>query len=116
MVDFGGPDAALDFLYGVFGTGLESADVAAAALCVYFWAPDNPWLCIRMGASIGGDTDTIAALAAMLAAATRAAKGQGHGIPEGVLSEVLEVNGLDLATLAERVAGGDGAGRPGESR
>lgn len=117
MVDFGGPDAALDFLYGVFGTGLESADVAAAALCVYFWAPDNPWLCVRMGASIGGDTDTIAALAAMLAAATRAAKGQGHGIPEGVLSEVLEVNGLDLAALAERVAGGkDGADRPGESR
>ncbi len=106
MAGFGGPDAALDFLYGVFGTGLESADVAAAALCVYCWAPDDPWLCVRMGASVGGDTDTIAALAGMLAAATRAAKGRESGIPEGLLSEVLEGNCLDLAALAERVAGG----------
>jgi len=103
---FGGPEEALDFLYDVFGTGLESADVGAAALCVYLWAPDDPWLCIRMGASIGGDTDTIAALAGMLAAASRAASGRGHGIPANLLAEVLEGNGLDLDILADRVANG----------
>jgi ADP-ribosylglycohydrolase len=120
MAGFSGPGAALDFLYGVFGTGLESADVAAAAFCLYFWAPDDPWLCVRMGASVGGDTDTIAALAGMLAAATRAAKGRGHGIPESVLAEVMAGNNLDLAAIADRVAGGApvaaGAGQPGEAR
>ena len=120
MAGFGGSDAALDFLYNVFGTGLESADVAAAALCVYFWAPDDPWLCVRMGASVGGDTDTIAALAGMLAAATCAAKGKGHGIPEDILAEVVAGNGLDLASLAERVASDGcsedvGAGQSGEA-
>ena len=103
---FSGPEEALDFLYNVFGTGLESADVAAAALCVYLWAPNDPWLCIRMGASIGGDTDTIAALAGMLAAASCAASGRGHGIPTSLLAEVLEGNGLDLGILADRVANG----------
>ena len=114
MAGFGGPGAVLDFLYNVFGTGLESADVAAAALCIYFWAPGDPWLCIRMGASAGGDTDTIAALAGMLAASTCAAKGRGHGIPEGVLAEVIAGNNLDLAAVAARVAGE--AGQPGEAR
>jgi ADP-ribosylglycohydrolase len=120
MAGFKGPDEALDFLYGVFGTGLESADVAAAALCVYCWAPDDPWLCVRLGASVGGDTDTIAALAGMLAAATCAAKGEGHGIPESLLAEVIAGNGLNLAAIAERVAcgeaGGGGSGQPGETR
>lgn len=101
-----GPGDVLDFLYGVFGTGLDSADVAAASICLYLWAPFDPWLCIRMGASAGGDTDTIAALAGMLAAASCAASGKGHGIPADVLSEVLEGNNLDLAALAERVASG----------
>ena len=114
MADFDGPGVVLDFLYNVFGTGLESADVAAAALCIYFWAPGDPWLCIRMGASAGGDTDTIAALAGMLAAAACAAKGRGHGIPEGVLAEVIAGNNLDLAAVAARVA--DEAGQPGEAR
>ncbi len=104
MSGLSGPEEALDFLYSVYGTGLESADVAAAALCIYFWAPDDPWLCIRMGASIGGDTDTIAALAGMLAAASCAAASRGHGIPTGLLAEVLEGNSLNLETLSRSVA------------
>ena len=98
------PGEVLDFLYGVFGTGLDSADVATASICLYLWAPFDPWLCIRMGASVGGDTDTIAALAGMLAAASCAALGKGHGIPADILSEVLEVNNLNLSAVAERVA------------
>lgn len=109
--DFREPAVVLEFLYDVYGTGLESADVASAALCIFFSAPDDPWLCLRMGASVGGDTDTIAALAGMLSAAARASSGRDHGIPGDVLREVLEVNRLDLPSLASRVVG-DPSGGP----
>lgn len=101
---FSGPGEVLDFLYGVFGTGLESVDVAAAVLCIFLYAEDDCWLCLHMGASVGGDTDTIAALSGMLSAAHCAAAGRGHNIPREIVQTVKEVNGLDLAALAARVA------------
>ena len=103
---FQGPGAVLDFLYRVYGTGLESVDVAAAALCIHFYAPLDTWLCLRMGASVGGDTDTIAALAGILSAASRAAIGKPHNIPAEILAEVLAANSLNLASIASRLASG----------
>jgi len=101
---FASPDDALDFLYYVYGTGLESVDVASAALCLFSRAPQDTWLCLRMGASVGGDTDTIAALAGMLSAAYLSARGKGHNIPAEVLDDVMERNGLDLVSLTDRLA------------
>ena len=96
---FRNPDEVLDFLYGVYGTGLESVDVASAAICIFLYAAEDTWLCLRMGASLGGDTDTVAALAGALSAAHRAARGQGHSIPSEVLDEVIKGNGLNLQAL-----------------
>jgi len=107
---FTGPESVLDFLYRVYGTGLESVDVAAAALCIYFYAPMDTWLCLRMGASVGGDTDTIAALAGALSSASRAAAGKPHNIPAEILDEVLAANSLDLGSLASRLASGSASG------
>lgn len=106
--DFHNPDEVLDFLYDVYGTGIESVDVASAALCIFLYAPADTWLCLRMGASVGGDTDTIAALAGALSAAHRAAAGLDGSIPPGILSFVLDVNGIDLARVARRLSGGTG--------
>jgi len=50
------------------------------------------WLALRMGASVGGDTDTIAALSGALCAAYAG----GHNIPGPILEEALRVNNLDL--------------------
>ncbi len=91
--------AVLDFLYNVYGTTLASADVAAAALCIFLAARDDVWLAIRMGASIGGDTDTIAALAGALSAAYSLAAGLPLNIPDAVVHEVLEKNNLDFDSL-----------------
>ena len=99
---FADAGALLDHLYGVLGTGLESADVGAAALGIFLYAQGDVWLAIRMGASVGGDTDTIAALAGALSAAY----GRGHNIPLSLLAEVLEVNRLDLGGLALRLCEG----------
>jgi len=110
---FPGPESVLDFLYHVYGTGLESVDVAAAALCICFYAPMDTWLCLRMGASVGGDTDTIAALAGALSAAFLAAAGKPHNIPAEILDEVMVTNALDLASLAARLAAGSPSGSSG---
>jgi ADP-ribosylglycohydrolase len=97
----GSPAELLDFLYGVLGTGLESGDVAAAAFGIFLYAEDDVWLAVRMGASTGGDTDTIAALAGALCAAFAG----GHDIPRAVVDEVVRSNGLDLEGLAVSLAG-----------
>jgi ADP-ribosylglycohydrolase len=103
---FSSADDALDFLYGVYGTGLESADVASAALCIFLYAPLDSWLALRMGASVGGDTDTIAALAGCLAAAHRASSGLEGGLPSGLLAYVLSTNGIELESLVARLLSG----------
>lgn len=103
------PDDVLDFLYEVYGTGLESVDVASAALCIFLYAAEDTWLCLRMGASIGGDTDTVAALAGALSAAHRASRGKASSrsdassIPRDILDEVVRCNGLDLQALVLRL-------------
>ena len=63
------PEQLLDELYAVFGTGLPSADVCGAVFAIFFCAQKDVWKAIQMGASIGGDTDTIAALAGALCCA-----------------------------------------------
>jgi ADP-ribosylglycohydrolase len=63
------PEQLLDDVYAVFGTGLPSADVCGAVFAIFFSAQYDVWKAIQMGASIGGDTDTIAALAGALCCA-----------------------------------------------
>lgn len=101
------PDALLDFLFDVYGTGLESVDVATAAVSIARFCGGDAWLAIRMGASAGGDTDTIAALAGALCAAQ---SGQ-HEIPAAILAEVMSVNALDLPSIAFALAGQPAAAR-----
>lgn len=96
-------DATLEFLYNVYGTTLASADVAAAALCIFLTARDDAWLAVRMGASVGGDTDTIAALAGALSAAYALATGGSLNIPTSIVREVLEKNRLDFDALLRRL-------------
>jgi ADP-ribosylglycohydrolase len=92
-------DPFLDHLYGVLGTGLESADVCAAVFALFLFAKEEVWLAIQLGASVGGDTDTIAALAGALCAAYAGS----HNIPAEVLKEVVARNSLDLPAVAARV-------------
>jgi len=82
------PEQLLDELYSVYGTGLPSADVCGAAFAVFFAAEGDVWKAIRMGASVGGDTDTIAALAGALSAAYAGE----HNIPADIVGAVFAQN------------------------
>jgi len=78
------PARLLDDLYTVYGTGLPSADVCGAVFAIFSFAKKDVWTAIRMGASVGGDTDTIAALAGALCCAYAG----NHNIPKAVVDSV----------------------------
>jgi len=69
-----------------------------AALAVCTLAPEDPWLACRLAASLGGDCDTIAAIAG-------AVMGACHGIegfPENAIAQLRAANpGLVLERLAD---------------
>jgi ADP-ribosylglycohydrolase len=89
-------DEAMDFLYGVIGTGIESADVCAAVFGIFLFARGDVMLALRMGASAGGDTDTIAALGGALCAAFAGA----HNIPRELVDTVVDANRLEIGHMA----------------
>ena len=89
-------DEVLDAVYTLVGTSLATQESVPAAFALLAAAPDDPWLAVRMAASVGGDTDTIAAL-------TGAIGGACHGaaaFPEPARVTVSAVNGLDLDEVA----------------
>jgi ADP-ribosylglycohydrolase len=78
------------------GTSLATQESVPAAFAMLAAAPDDPWLAVRMAASAGGDTDTIAAI-------TGAVGGACHGaaaFPEQARVTVSAVNGLHLDEVA----------------
>ena len=93
------PGAVSALLYDLVGTSLASQESVPAAFAVLAAYPDDPWLVCRLAASVGGDTDTIAAIAGAVAGAC-------HGVdafPADARRTVAEVNGLRLDDLAARL-------------
>ena len=86
----------LDVVDTLVGTSLATQESVPAAFAMLAAAPDDPWLAVRMAASAGGDTDTIAAI-------TGAVGGACHGaaaFPEQARVTVSAVNGLHLDEVA----------------
>ncbi len=89
----------LDTLYFVNGTGLQAYEVVPAVLTIFSKAKEDVWLAIRMGASVGGDTDTIAALAGLLSTLYAGE----HNIPRQIVEDVVMTNRLDLSRYASLI-------------
>lgn len=92
----------LDELYSLYGTGLPSADVCGAVFAIFLAAGKDVFRALCMAASVGGDTDTIAALAGGLCAAYAG----GHNIPDDIVTAVARANKLDFEQLAGLCATG----------
>jgi len=90
----------LDFIYNIYGTGLESEDICAAVFGIFLCAKDDVWLAIKLAASLGGDTDTVAALSGALCCAYA----KRHNIPFEVLTAVADKNQLDFSALSADIA------------
>ncbi len=87
---------AAELIYTLVGTSLATQESVPAAFAVLAALPDDPWQACLMAASLGGDCDTIAAMAGAVAGAC-------HGLrafPADAVA-VIDAHGLDLAGLAD---------------
>lgn len=91
---------ALDLIYDIVGTGVATQEAVPAAMAIISLAPDDPWRICRLSASLGGDCDTVAAIAGAVAGAC-------HGVeafPAPVIAALDTANpDLDLIDLADRL-------------
>jgi ADP-ribosylglycohydrolase len=58
-----GPVAALEIVHRLVGAGVATQESVPAALAIASLFPDDAWAAARYAASLGGDCDTIAAMA-----------------------------------------------------
>jgi ADP-ribosylglycohydrolase len=87
---------AADLIYTLVGTSLATQESVPAAFAVLAAVPDDPWQACLLAASLGGDTDTIAAM-------TGAVAGACHGVgafPPAALA-VIDAQNLGLTELAD---------------
>lgn len=89
--------AACDLVYRLVGTSLATQESVPAAFALLSLHPDDPWLTCRLAASVGGDCDTIAAIAGAIAGACCGTS----GFPDAVVRQLEAANHLDLAGLAK---------------
>jgi ADP-ribosylglycohydrolase len=68
-----GEDEALDLIYALVGTGVATNEAVPAALAVCTLATDDPWKVCLLAASLGGDCDTVAAMAGAIMGACHGA-------------------------------------------
>jgi ADP-ribosylglycohydrolase len=89
------PAEAADVIYRLVGTGLATQESVPAAFAALTATPGDPWLTCRFAASLGGDCDTIAAMAGAVAGAC-------HGVTAfpGPAVAVIDRHRLDLPGLA----------------
>ena len=102
----------LQRVYDVVGTSVLTPESVPAALGVVVRTHGDPVRAAVLAANLGGDTDTIGAMAAGICGALTGAA----GVPAGLRATLDEVNSLDLSPLAEALAGYRRAGVPGAAR
>jgi ADP-ribosylglycohydrolase len=90
------PDAAASTIYALVGTSLAAQESVPAAFAVLAASPDDLWLACRLAASLGGDCDTIAAMAGAIGGACHGAA----ALPESARRTVAQVNDLRLDEVA----------------
>ncbi|MDX6323164.1 MAG: hypothetical protein QOF52_3022 [Propionibacteriaceae bacterium] len=99
LVDPARPEQSLEDIYQLVGTSLATQESVPAAFGVLAVFPDDPWRAMTAAASLGGDTDTVAA---MVGAVAGACCGMS-ALPAAAIETVLRVNGLDLGAVAARL-------------
>ncbi|WP_210254842.1 ADP-ribosylglycohydrolase family protein [Methylocapsa sp. S129] len=91
-------EEALDLIYRLVGTGVATQEAVPAAIAICSLAPDDPWLVCRLAASLGGDCDTVAAIAGAIVGACHGVE----GFPREVIDKLHAANpGLQLEALAD---------------
>ncbi|RFC61969.1 ADP-ribosylglycohydrolase family protein [Fulvimarina endophytica] len=91
-------EAAIASIVDLVGTSVASQESVPAAFAVVVAAKGDPWRVAVIAANLGGDTDTIGAIAATMA-------GAASGFAKLPAERVAELRGLDIAEV-KRLAEG----------
>lgn len=86
-------------IYDILGTGTMTSESVTAALAVA-WHCRDAWRAAVMCANMGGDTDTMGAMACAICGAAQGIS----GLPADKVAELERINGLDFRAIARRVA------------
>ncbi len=86
---------AAEVIYTLVGTSLATQESVPAAFAVLAAVPDVPWQACLLAASLGGDTDTIAAMAGTVTGACHGA----DAFPADAIT-MIDAQGLGLGGLA----------------
>ncbi len=95
----GSEAAALDAVAYLVGTGIATQESVPAAFALLALAPDDPWRVCLAAANLGGDTDTVAAMAGAVGGALHGRA----GFPAAAVELVTTRNDLDVAPLVARL-------------
>ena len=92
-------DGSLTRLYEIVGTSLATQESVPAVFGILTTFPDDPWGAVCSAASLGGDSDTVAAMAGAIGGALHGTA----GYPAEARETVATVNSLDLEPVADRL-------------
>jgi ADP-ribosylglycohydrolase len=90
-------DKSLDDIYSLIGTSLATQESVPAAFGILATFPGDPWSAMCAAATLGGDSDTIAALIGAIGGALAGAR----ALPAGAVERVIEVNSLELGRIVD---------------
>jgi ADP-ribosylglycohydrolase len=99
LVDTNNHDRSVRDMVELVGTSIATQESVPAAFAVLALHPNDPWQACLTAASLGGDSDTIAAM-------TGAMAGACHGMerwPQDAVDTVRKINNLDLEMYAGKL-------------
>lgn len=101
-------ETALDRIYRLVGTGVATNEAVPAALAICSVAPNDPWRVCCLAASLGGDCDTVGAIAGAIMGACHGASAfpGAHVAQLNAANPELKLEALaaDLLSLRARAA------------
>lgn len=93
-------EQASERVYQLIGAGVSTIESVPAALAMVQLAQTDPTRCAVLCANLGGDTDTIGAMATAICGALHGAE----AIEPGLLAELKRVNPLDIEAYVQAFA------------
>lgn len=90
-------ESALSDLYEIVGTGVATIESVPSAVAIAYMVQGDPAKCASYCASIGGDTDTIGAIACGICG------GINPSFPKETLELIEKVNSYDFDAIAEKL-------------
>ncbi|MDO5147487.1 MAG: ADP-ribosylglycohydrolase family protein [Eubacteriales bacterium] len=95
----GDEDRFLEELYNMMGAGVNTVDSVPCAIAIAYYSFGNVHPCALLCANLGGDTDTIGAMATAICGGVKGIE----GIPVEDVNLIREANQVDFMPYAEQI-------------